>query len=407
MYQIYVRDQYLNRVAEVEDYQNLDVILRFNTTGSWALTLPFDCLAAKELVKRKAGIIVKRNGETIFSGPVTRRNRKWDGEGDKLTISGTDDLKWLECSLGFPSDPPYTTKAYDVRTGVAETIIREYVEENIGASARAERQLPGLILAADEGRGNKVTGRARFHTLLELNQKLALAGGDLGFRLVQGISNHLQFQVYEPTDKTSTVIFSPLLGNLLSFEYETEDAEANYVIVGGGGEGSERIFVEKGDSSSITKYGRIESFVDQRNTEDIDELWQSADEELLEKAEKTSLRISPIDTEALAFGRDYNLGDKVSVVLTQPNEIVEIEQLYYFLSAYQTTPIVMNERVRKIQEKLEVIQDVIREVNISITPDGEVISPSIGTPESGGKQVLGIFDKMRKIRKRISNLERR
>jgi hypothetical protein len=97
------------------------------------------------------------------------------------------------------------------------------------------------------------------------------------------------------------------------------------------------------------------------------------DEELTNKAEQNSFNFTPIDTPQLAFGRDYGLGDKVSIVLTQPNERIDIETLYYFISAYQTVP-VENEKIRKIQEKLDVIQDIVREVKISITPEGESVS---------------------------------
>lgn len=407
MYEIYVRDQYLNRVAEVTDYNNLDIIPRFNAPGTWALDLPTDSIAAKEFIKPKTGIIIKRNKQTIFSGIVTSRNRKWDSTQDRLTVSGYDDLIHLQRNLAYPVPfgPPYTAKSYDVRTGKAEAIMKAYIEDNIGANGRSERKIPNFIVEPDKGLGKTVTGRARFHTFIEMFTSLALAGGDLGFRVVQ-VGKNLEFQVYQPADKTKEVFFSPLLGNLLDFEYSVDDPETNYVIVGGQGEGAERTILEKSDNASIAKYGRIESFIDQRNTDDLTELQQSMDEELSSKAQKTSLSISPIDTENIAFGRDYNLGDKVSVLITQPNEVIDTETLHYFISAYQSVP-VYSERVRKIQEKLELIKDVVREIKITITPEGEKISPVIGTPESLAHPVLGIFDKVKKLTKRINHLERR
>ncbi|WP_368657625.1 siphovirus ReqiPepy6 Gp37-like family protein [Metabacillus halosaccharovorans] len=407
MYEIYVRDQYFNRVAEVTDYQQLDLIPKFNSPGSWVLDIPTDCEAAKELIKPKAGIIVKRNGKTILSGPRTQPKRRWDSNGDQLTISGYDDLVHLQRNYAspVPHGPPYTSQAYDIRTGKAETVMKAYLTDNIGINGRSERKINNLLVEVDKGLGNTVTGRARFHNFIELFTSLALSGGDLGFRVVQ-VGKNLEFQVYTPSDKTNEVFFSPLLGNLSEFEYTVDDPECNYVIVGGGGEGTDRILLEKGNNTSIAKYGRIESFVDRRDTTDIKELEQAMNEELTQKAEKTSLSISPIDTESIAFGRDYNLGDKVSVLITQPNEVVDIETLHYFISAYQTIPVDV-ERVRRIQEKLEVIKDVVREIKITITPNGENISPVIGTPDSLAHPLLGIFDKMKKITRRINNLERR
>lgn len=416
MYKIYVRDQSFNRVAELDDYTSLEMIIRFNAVGSWILVLPTDTDAAKELSKPKSGIIVVKNGTTLLSGPVTSRNRKWNSNEDSITFGGSDDNVHLFRNLAypiinrlfsesfFPFFPirlaPSTDEAYDVRTGTAESIMKEYVSANIGPNARHDRRK--VYIEPNTGLGKTVTGRARFHSLLELCQSLALSGGGLGFRLAQ-VNKILEFQVYQPTDNTTSVFFSPLLGNLLDFEFSSEDPETNSIILGGGGEGVERILLEKGNSTNIAKFDRIETFVDKRDSTDITELYQTLDEELTAKGEKTSLSITPIDTPSLMFGRDYNLGDKVSVVLTQPNEQVTIETLHYFISAYQIVPEEF-ERTRKIQEKLEVIKDVVREIKITITPEGERISPVIGTVESlTGK---GIFDRIKRITKRVSNLER-
>jgi hypothetical protein len=51
--------------------------------------------------------------------------------------------------------------------------------------------------------------------------------------------------------------------------------------VGGQGEGAARYIAWKGDMDSIIKFGRIETFVDQRNTSDPAELNKAIDEELI------------------------------------------------------------------------------------------------------------------------------
>lgn len=379
MYEIYVRNQNLERVAQVTDYQKLEIVQRFNEAGTWVLNgLPSDSPATEELLNQQAGIVVKRNDVTLFSGYVSRKNRHWNSDSDTVTVSGYDDTAILSHRLAYPvpAGPPYSSSDYDVRTGLAEAVMKQYVEVNIGTNASSERTVRGLAVELDRGLGGSVTGRARFHTLHELLKSLALAGGGLGYRILQ-VGSGLEFQVYQPTDKTSEVVFSPLLGNLLDFEYELINPEFNYVIAGGGGEGVNRKFVEEGNNGSISDFGRFESFKDQRNTTDTGELRQSLEEALSEGAEQTSLSISPIDTENIAFGKDYMLGDKISVVLTQGNE------------------------------KLETIREVVREVKITVTQDGERISPVVGTSESLAHPVLGIYDKMKKLGKRLSNLERR
>lgn len=382
VYKIYVRDQNFNKVAEIDDYASLEMVSRFNAVGAWTMEIHTNTAAARELVKPRAGIIVKRDGITVFSGPVTQRKRKWDISTDQLTLSGLDDNVWLSRYLALPvtSGPPYTTADYDVKTGPVETVMKAYVTANMGSGAKADRQL-NITIEPDRARGTTVTGRARFCTLLDLFSTLALAGGDIGFRIVQA-GNGLQFFVYQPADKTASAVFSPALGNLLSFEYSDADPDANYIIVGGNGDGTARTFVESGDPGSIAAYGRIEEFLDNRNTSNVSELNQAIIAELAQKAQKTSLTITPVDTESIAFGQDYSLGDRVSVILTQQNEAGG-------------------------QDVLDTIQDVVREVRFKITTDGEVITPFIGTPDTLSHPIMGIFRKMKQLNNRVSNIERR
>lgn len=405
MYRIYIRDQYLNKVGELTDFTKLELLPRFNAVGSFALDLPTDSFAARELVKPRAGIIVVRDGQAIFSGQVTSRKRQFDSNGDMLTLAGRDDMVHLARQLAYPvpSGPPYNSQDYDVKTGIAETVMKQYVDANIGPSARPERQK--LAIGLDTGLGSVITGRARFHNLLDFLVSLAIQGGGLGFRVVQ-VDKSLEFQVYQPEDKTRTALFSPLLGNVSGFDYSSDDPEANVIIVGGTGEGMARIIWQGEWNESITKFGRVETFLDRRDTSDLSELDKAINEEFTNKAEKVSLNFTPIDTPSLSFGRDYGLGDKVSVVLTQPGEVVTEDIVYRFVSLYQSVK-TTHEFIRKTQNKFEVVRDVVREVKITIDSNGETIQPTVGNVDSHSNVAFGIFDKMTKAFRRIGNLERR
>lgn len=402
MNKIYIRDQFFNRVGEVDDYTSLEIIKRFNDIGAWKMELPTDSKESRLLLNPKYGISVVRNGQTVFSGAVRKRYRKWGIDSDSLILGGSDDNIHLQ-SLAYPKlFGSYAVLEDDVRTGIAEDVMKQYVSANIGPEARADRVTISLEL--NQSRGSTVTGRGRFQTLLELLQELALTGGDLGFD-VATVNKALQFKVFQPADKTKSVFFSPLLGNLSSFEYSKDDPESNFLVLGGLNEGDSRIFREKGDAASIEEFGRYEEYIGNRGSEDTSEMNQKMDELLAAKAFNTRLSIAPIDTPGLTYLKHYNLGDKVSVVLTQPNEVVSQEELQVFLSSYQSVS-VTNERIFKVQQKLEVIQDVIREVKITLTPDGEHISPTVGTPDSP-QPGFKLFEKMKQLSRRISNMERR
>lgn len=370
---LFTRDNALRRTGQVEDFRSLQMPLRFNRTSTWVLELDA-ASPAVALLGRTDGLIVERDGVTLLSGPVVRISRSSEQAKDTVVVSGVDDTVWLErrLALPVPAGPPYTAVEYDDKQGAAETVLRYYVDRNLGPTATVPRRLSYLTLPADLARGTTVRGFARFHTLLELLQPLALAGGDLGFRIVQ-VGAGLEFQVYVPADRTATAVFSRELGNLSGYAYETSAPAADYVIVAGQGEGTLRAFSEGGRQADIDVYGRIESFRDRRDIDDATVLPQALAEALAESQPGTALSISPIDTAAVSYGVEYVLGDRVTV---------DVEG--------------------------ERIQDVVREVALTLTPDrGERITPLIGTPGAVNPAALNLFSRQERLDRRISNQERR
>src|SRR5690606_3180563 len=167
-----------------------------------------------------------------------------------------------------------------------------------------------LTVAPDQGRGSTITVRSRYHALIEKLQEAARYD-DLGFRIVQ-IATGLQFQVYEPVNKTSSVVFSRERGNLGSYEYIVVAPEANFIIGVGQGEVEARFFAHLGDQPSRSLYGTIEYFDDQRNIEDLNELINIINNRMIEKTEKTSLKIETLEVTNARFTVDYRLGDQVT-----------------------------------------------------------------------------------------------
>lgn len=378
---IYVRDNRdLTRVAQIDDYQSLEIIPRFNDVGTWVLRVHSSVFRRINLDVWNLGIEIVRRvtptdvGTTVLSGPASGERRERTNDTDISTISGFDDNVWLTSRLASPqpgnATPPYNTAAHDIHSGTASSVIRDFVSVNAGAGATTARVVPGLVIAADPFIGSAVTGRARWNNLLEFIQGLAISGGGLGFHINQSDTT-LSFVVYQPTDKSSSIHFSPGLGNLSAYTYEVVRPEADYVYVAGGGEGTARIIREGSNGNEQTRWGRVEQFRDRRDTTDLAELDQSATEHLAENGEKTSLSITPVDLPGQTYGVHYHLGDKVSVVIDDA-----------------------------------VIVDVVREVKITLTPDGpQTISPVIGT--AGKHDVVKLFRSMRDMKQRILNLERR
>jgi hypothetical protein len=382
-YGLYVRDVSGRLQAAIEDFHDLEVTLRHNAVGGWRLTLPTQSPACKAL-NFGGGIVVIRNGVTLLSGDVRGMDRNWTANGDTTIADGPDDLTLLADELAFP-DPTqsapngsnqYATQVADVQgLAAAETVIKSYVNRNIGPGAVATRQRYGLVMAANLGRGNNVTGRARFQPLLDLVQELATTG-NVGISLKQtniGTGFTRQFDVYVSVDQTGTAIFSADLGTLSSFRQTLRASEANYFVAGGGNEGVNRIFREGGDVAAQALYGRIVQFIDRRDTTVVAELDQAIAEAITSKAQKAELQLTPLETGAVAYGTDYNLGDQVAVIM----------------DGITTT-------------------DLVRTVVITLSTDkAETVTPYVGSASMADKYVAKLFRALKSQDARLRNLERR
>lgn len=306
------------------------------------------------------GVIFSRDrgdgsgAQTILSGPIWHLERRL--KDNVYVLSGPDDNFWLKARRAEPGTTPYATVAADAQSGTASTVILHYVNVNAGPGAPAARQVFGLALAADPLVGTSIDESERFTNLLAAIQQHAISGGDIGFRVVQTDVGVLTFSIYQPATQ-SNAIFSRELGNLLDAVYTLDGPTGNEYVAGGGGNGTARVFVSQDDSTSETTWGRVEGdFIDARDTSDTTVIGQRIAAQLAQDAEQTNLTITPQDTIALQFGRDYNLGDVVSVQIDD------------------TT-----------------ITDIVRQLHITLnSSDQELVQPGIGN--AGAGQIEGLFD---------------
>lgn len=365
-WKLYARDPSGLRQGQIEGWSDAELIPKFNDVGTWRVTVPADYAA---LFEEQWGVEWVRDGEVVLSGIYTSKERIRDATRDNLDLAGVDDNIWLAWRLMSPqpatSAPPYNVQIADVRTGVASTIILQYVDVNAGPSAIAPRQVPGLTMAADPAVGSTVTGRARWFQLLAgLRYLASISTPRLGFRI-----RSLQFEVYQPDDLSAAVKFSLGLGNLPEYKYNVEAPGATYAIVGGGGEGTARTIVERYDGASLTAWGRIEKFVDRRDTTDSTELQQAGDKLLVDQASRSGVSATPIDAQGRAYLTDYDVGDIVTVVVDGTE-----------------------------------LADIVQQVKITLDDKGETIVPGVGSTASQF-DALRMFSRLADIEERIRNLE--
>lgn len=329
-----VRDANYNRVGQLlpKDLTDLTVVAKFNSVGSWKITLPASHPLVNILKTAGSGLIVTGPSGVILSGPTVAAKNIADFESPKglWEIEGRDDSIILSERLAYPTpstaDVELQTVAYDTRVGPAETIMKEYVDVNIGPSGAVERSITNLTVEADAALGSTLTTSARFNQLDKLISAIASIDS-LGYTIEQNGDN-LVFKVYQPVDRSGEIRMDIDNNQLSKTEYLYKQPEATRIIVGGAGSANQRIFIERSSVDSLsaeTEWSRrIEVFHDARSSQGLDELQQAGDEELVTKGKTIrSVSITPNDYTTMRYGVEWGLGDIVSVTV-DGTEVIQI-----------------------------------------------------------------------------------
>jgi hypothetical protein len=381
-----VRDANLNRVGQIPDefLPGLTCVLRKNEVGSWKVELPYGHSLQTLLATPGAGLVVTYQGRTLISGPtkMVTTTQSVENAVGVTVIEGYDDSIILQDRLAYPTpstaDVTLQTSAYDIRTGAAETVMKQYVEVNIGSLAPAARKVTGFSTEGDYGRGATVKASARFDVLYDLLNQVAdasLAGGTaIGFDVRQSGSS-LLFEVYTPTNRTSTIRLDIANDLLTETSYSLQRPKMTRAIVGGQGDGTARTFLERSNATSLaaeTAWGRrIEAFIDSRDSADSTALATAGDSVLGTDGKAIiSAAVKPTDDSTMLFGVDWFLGDTVTVVVGS-----------YELSA------------------------VVNEVGLLVSPDGVRLYGTVGEPkqQSYEAQIQALAED---LDFRLNNLER-
>lgn len=380
---VYVRNPALERIGQIDDYTNLTVIPRYNAIGSFVLEISADSGKANLLAEGNGLIIRTADGTLVDSGPIRTvdwSRSKGDAGAGRLTVGGVSDTEMLARYTCWPAPGSVigsqADAVYKISGAVAETAMRTLVNLNAGPGALAARKNPLLTLATNGNRGPTITRQLnQFDGLLAVLTDIANAAG-LGFRVVQ-VGSGLQFQVYEPTDRSGTARFAFRLGNLTDANYTTTPPTCTRAVVVAGGQASPRQCKTYDRADALFPGLVIEQFVDLTSvdTASVDlvaQMDQAAEEALTSGAGQGSLAISPIDIPQLRYGRDYQVGDTVSAMVRE---------------SWMT--------------------DVVREVTLTCTAgDGVTVTAAVGSGGGDGA-VARIYKFLAQVKKDVGRLKTR
>jgi hypothetical protein len=340
------RDANLGRTLDpLSRWTSLDLVERYGLPDTWVLTGPASELS---VFTPGMGCILDRDGEQVTSGKVRLIDRKAsyveDERGrpvlqDVITLGFIADTQRLWSRVCYP-DPAHTitstpstfSAAHDTRTGAREDLILAYTGANLGPVAPiTTRRLTSLALPTSLGRGGTTTKKLRMDVLGDVVAELAERGG-LRVRIVHDeptpSTPRLLLVIDEVDDVSENVIFgSPdvarATGIVTSWGYTIEDPRTTDAIAFSAGELTSREATRLSDPAAIALWGeRVEVLVDQRQTDDVDEITDALEERLSEGATPTAVEFTVAPGGDTEFRTDYNVGYRVGVELPDlPEEV--------------------------------------------------------------------------------------
>jgi hypothetical protein len=338
-YVVLITDRNMQVVGDpIVAWTAIDVTLKFNEAGSGFFTAPgYDWI--RDQVRPGCRAAVLRNGIPLIAGPVEQWLWERSDDGDnagagQLTVNFADFMGLISARLTYP-DGALTPGAQTLDswsyTGNAELALRELVSKNAGPTALADRVIPRLALGTVAGVGSSATFTSdRMEPLADVMRRVASAGGNLGFRTRWDEATGLiLFEVYQSPDLSQEAVFGFGYGSLKYVAFEQTAPKANTAIVGGQGDGADRLLLERDNLASAQAWDRYETLVSRPGNDPTADLQTDGDAALAEGAETVRVPASASDTPFLSYG-DYDVGSIVSVETWPGNMIADVVTTVHF-----------------------------------------------------------------------------
>lgn len=290
------------------------------------LTTPFSLDAYSRLAPG-CGVVVQRGSSQQVSGMVgSRRSLGFDFRAGRatITVAVLGDMQHLADRLVWPnptSPVPAQTSNYWTYTGLASTALWSLIRAQAGVGTLTFRRVPTLVMGSDPGVGVSRLWSEQFASVLDtLTAWSQVSGADLGVRITT-TPDGLRADVLSPPDVSAAVRFSAGLRNVTGWEYEQTPPSVTYAIAAGQGNLAARVRVASSSASAAdTLWGRrIERYIDQRDEADPTKLQQAADDEIAQGIGSVLLTTDVADTPVAVYGKDWDLGSRVTVHVGLPN----------------------------------------------------------------------------------------
>lgn len=328
MKSIRVFDKDINLLAEIDNYESIDITRRFYKTGEFELKIKASKLHTDKLFKNNL-LLVGKNFNKV--GIILHREFSGEDNSDFLIVKGC----LLQGILGRRLIIPDTQDSYMSFKGSQEYIIKSFIEMNCINPNDLKRKISRLTLAENKNRGREDSWRSSYENLGDKLSEIAEYSG-LGLNISLDIKNKsFVFDIIEPKDLTINqnilppVIFRNDFNNIKTRKYTESIINSKNVAYSGIKEDSSKLVLSVGNTSD---FERIETFVD-CNDEDIDEITKAGNVILKELEELKTFEIDVRHNNTFIYEKDYDLGDIVTIQdkklkVTMDSKIVEVKETY-------------------------------------------------------------------------------
>lgn len=345
-YYILLRDQSGKQVALFDDWITLNYTEEVNNT--WSYVLEINGLDARQdLFQLDCQLEVWR----AVLGAGVKWYRDFEGLHRKSELNVDSDGRYVFISSGVGYNELLARSVIAYKAGTiradkdcaAETAMKEYVEENCGPTADDtvvgrlyQGGLPNFYTEPDTGRGPIWVGSRAYENLLDVVREIAIvskidfqviSAGEAAFMFVvlpnQFGVNRTVTALIDPNGLNSygypPVVFSVPMGTVQEMNYALDRlSEANVVIVLGDGEVSLRdtLTVYRPDAIDDSPWNRREVSrpASLGDVYDVTNQMTILGEQTLEEMSlKEIFSFQPLQQPAMLYGRDYFLGDRITL----------------------------------------------------------------------------------------------
>lgn len=297
------------RVAPINFFESLKLSLKWNGLSTLELVVSGDHSRLDGLTRPGARLVVDYGGGQIFSGPVRRVHGVGPWRSSRVTITCEDDIRLLWRMLLWPV--PYRSsiigmewranRDYAHYSGAAESVAKKALRDNTW------RFPPDIFMVDDKSRGRYIKDfQARFHVFADkLLPVLSWARMTVTVKQFENVKQDQRGLLFDCVPAvTREHVLTAESGSIVSWEYMRDAPKATSVVVGGRGEGKDRLFCEDFDALAEDEwFDRVEVFKDARNTDSEHvHLIDEAERVLSELGATSGFKIELAESDVLRFG---------------------------------------------------------------------------------------------------------